>query len=92
MKVNVTESVQRSIRTLSSQDRQKIFAWIDHLGNWENDSTVRKNSKHVGDKGNLYVLRATNDVRVFFLLQGDTITVVDVATKDSIITSGKISG
>jgi len=40
----------------------------------------------------VYVLRTTTDIRIFFRIDGDTITVLDVAKKAAIITSGQIAG
>jgi hypothetical protein len=45
MKVSKLRSVDAAIRTLDEDERRKVFAWLRHLENWENDEHVRKLSK-----------------------------------------------
>jgi hypothetical protein len=40
----------------------------------------------------VYVMRTTTDIRVFFRIDSDTVTVLDVAKKAAILTSGHIAG
>ena len=34
------------------------------------------------------VLKTSSDIRIFFKLEGDTITILDIAKKPAIVTSG----
>jgi hypothetical protein len=45
----------------------------------------------IGSVPGVYVLKTGTDLRIFFKIQGDTITVIDVAKKHSIIASGHIA-
>jgi hypothetical protein len=89
--MNVVQSppVQIAIRTLSEEDRRRIWAWFDHLRNWENDSFVREHSEKLPSSTNVYVLKTTNDVRIFFRLEDDQIEILDIATKATIMSSGR---
>jgi hypothetical protein len=39
----------------------------------------------------VYVLLTTTGVRIFFRIDGDTVTVLDVAKREAILTSGRVS-
>jgi mRNA-degrading endonuclease RelE of RelBE toxin-antitoxin system len=88
MKVLSLQPVKIALRTLSDKDRRQVFAWFDHLKNWKNDETVRNNSHLLADSDDVYVLKTTSDVRIFFKLQEDQITVLDIAMKSTIVNSG----
>jgi hypothetical protein len=53
---------------------------------------VRKNSQPLNELPGVYVMRTTTDIRIFFRIDGDTVTVLDVAKKAAILTSGHASG
>jgi mRNA-degrading endonuclease RelE of RelBE toxin-antitoxin system len=80
MKVSQQQSVTAAIRTLDDEDRRRVFAWLRHLENWENDAHVRKLSKPTRDEG-IYALTTTDDLRIFFKLDlsAKEITVLDIA-------------
>ncbi|HVA47120.1 MAG TPA: hypothetical protein VNH11_12200 [Pirellulales bacterium] len=88
MNVAVTNAAKIAVTGLPDEDRRRVHAWFDHLRNWRTDPEVRKNSKPVfpDDEHGVYVLRTTSDVRIFFTVDEDQITVVDVARKDSLRT------
>lgn len=88
MNVAVTNAAKIAVTTLPDDERRRVHAWFDHLRNWATDPEVRKNSRPVlpDDKHSVYVLRTTSDVRIFFTVDEDQITVVDVARKDSLRT------
>jgi len=92
MKVNVTESVQIALRNLSDDDRRKVWAWISNLEKWETDPYVQQHSKQLNAGENVYMLLTSTDVRIFFTLEKDSITVEDVAKRATIIGSGQNSG
>jgi hypothetical protein len=80
MRVKKIPSVDAAIRTLSIEDRQKVFALLTHFENWENDEYIRNISKATPDK-NISVLNTTDDIRIFFKLDqvAKEITIVDIA-------------
>jgi mRNA-degrading endonuclease RelE of RelBE toxin-antitoxin system len=92
--VNVvtTAPVEIALRTLGNEDRKRVIAWIDHLKNWEGDPFVRTHSYQLKPSDNTYVLHTSTDIRIFFTLEANTITVLDVAKRPGILTSGSIAG
>ena len=54
MKVIQTPPVETALRTLGDADRRRIWAWLDHLKNWENDSLVRQKAQRLADGDNVY--------------------------------------
>ena len=89
MRVVKTSSVNAAIRTLSEDDRQKVFSWVDHLKNWENDEHVRQMSKPMVYQ-NTYVLNTSDDIRLFFTLDSteNEIVIVDIAKPSRFETAG----
>jgi len=89
MKVLVPSSVTTAIRTLSAEESQKVFSWLDHLKNWENDEHLQSISKPMIYK-NTYVLNTSDDIRIFFTLESKkkTITIVDIAKPSRFETAG----
>jgi mRNA-degrading endonuclease RelE of RelBE toxin-antitoxin system len=92
MKVNVTEPAEIVLRNLSDDDRRRVWAWINNLERWETDPFIQEQSKKLDAGGNDYMLVTNTDLRIFFTLEKESITVLDVAKKATIISSGKISG
>lgn len=80
MNVRTEPAVNAAIRTLDEGERQKVFAWLDHLKNWEGDAHVRKLSRPTAQEG-VYVLNTSDDLRLFFELDlsAGEITVIDLA-------------
>jgi hypothetical protein len=80
MKVIKLRSVDAAIRTLDESERGKVFAWLHHLENWENDEHVRKMSKRTSHD-DVYVLNTSDDLRIFFKLDGPNqeISIIDIA-------------
>jgi hypothetical protein len=91
MNVIVSEPAQIVLRNASEDERRRVWAWIDHLKRWETDAFARNHSKKL-DSDDTYMLLTTSDVRIFFTLVGETITVLDVAKKDTIVRFGQTSG
>jgi hypothetical protein len=90
MKIEITAPVEIALRTLGQDDRWQLLAWFDHLKNWEGDEFVRTHSHKLSSPKNTYVLQTSTDIRIFFTIEGDTITVLDVAKRPAILTSGHI--
>jgi mRNA-degrading endonuclease RelE of RelBE toxin-antitoxin system len=91
MKLTVTTStVDIALRTMDDDDRQRVHAWFDHLRNWDGDEFVRKQSHSLEGVPGVYVLKTSGDIRIFFRIDGETITILDVAKKSAIIASGSV--
>jgi mRNA-degrading endonuclease RelE of RelBE toxin-antitoxin system len=95
MELVVSERVRTLLRTLRGEDRTRVEAWFDHLKHWEDDQFVRANSVSLTVNGEaIRMFRTSTDVRIFFTMneQDHTITVLDIANKETIIGSGNIAG
>jgi mRNA-degrading endonuclease RelE of RelBE toxin-antitoxin system len=84
-------SVDVALRTLDDDNRRRVHAWFEHLANWDEDAFVRRHSHLLDSVPGVYVLKTSTDLRLFFTIQPDTVTILDIATKRSILTSGHIS-
>jgi hypothetical protein len=93
MKLIIAEPVRIALNTLSNGDRQRVQAWLDRLRNWENDQFVQSQSVSLDLGGReVRMLRTSTDLRIFYTIDQDTITVLDVARKETILSSGNITG
>jgi hypothetical protein len=92
MNVNVAEPAQIVLRNLSDDGRRRVWAWIDNLKRWDTDSLVRQHAKKLHGDGNVSMLFAGPEVRIFFELGEETITVLDVAKRTTISSSGQSTG
>ena len=92
MKVVETPPVEIAIRTLSDEDRRRVWALFDHLKNWENDAHVRQSSERLASASDVYLLKTSNDIRIFFTLKDDRIEILDIATRAGIMSSAHSSG
>jgi hypothetical protein len=86
-KVVTTPAVDLSLRTLGPEDVRQVHAWFEHLSRWDEDSFVRENSHVLAGVPDVLVLRTNSDIRIFFSMEAETITVLDVAKKQSILTA-----
>jgi hypothetical protein len=87
-KVVLTAPVEVALRTLDADNRRKVFSWFSHLENWDGDEFVRSHSHRLDSVPDVYVLKTSSELRIFFKIHGDTVTVLDIAKKQSILTSG----
>ena len=84
-----TPPVDVALRTLDNENRRRVDAWFGHLANWDGDEFVRSHSHILDSLPGLYVLKTNSDLRIFFTIQENTVTVIDIATKQTIETSGQ---
>ena len=87
-KVVTTPPVDIELRALDADGVRKVHAWFDHLRNWDGDEFVRTHSHSLEDIPGVYVLKTSTDIRIFFRIDGNAITVLDIAKKPAIISSG----
>ena len=80
MNVQKVQSVDAAIRTLSEDERRKVFSWFRQLENWENDEFTREHSKQTPYK-DVRVLNTSDDINIFFRLDPgkNEITILDIA-------------
>ncbi|MBI1916418.1 MAG: hypothetical protein HYS12_17045 [Planctomycetes bacterium] len=94
MQVMLSERVKTALNTLSRDDRERVHTWFDYLRNWEEDAFVRSQSVMLNVQGqSMYMFRTSTEVRIFYTvdLQSKTVTVIDLATKDTILSFGGVS-
>jgi hypothetical protein len=91
-KVVTTRDVDVALRTLDEANRRTVHSWFGRLANWDNDEFVRRHSHPLESFPDVYVLQTSTDFRIFFKMDGATVTILDIATKRSILLSGSISG
>ena len=94
MQVVLSERVRTALTTLSRDDREKAHTWFGYLHNWEDDPFVRSRSVPLNVQGqSVYMFRTSTEVRIFYTvdLSSKTVHVIDIATKDTILSSGSLS-
>jgi hypothetical protein len=91
-KVVLAPAVEIAMRTLDPDGVRRVRDWFSYLERWDTDEAVRRNSEPLQQIPGVYVMRTTTDFRIFFQVDGDTVTVLDIAKKAAILTSGHISG
>jgi hypothetical protein len=92
MKVVLAPDVEIAMRMLDPDGARRVRAWFSYLERWDTDEVVRKNSEPLPEMPGVYVMRTTTDLRIFFRIDGDTVTVLDVAKKAALLTSGHVAG
>jgi hypothetical protein len=87
-KVVTIPAVDFAMRTLHADDVRKVRALFERLGNCEADEFIRTHSYPLEEVGDTYVLQTTNDIRIFFKVDAQKVTIVDIAKKPAILTTG----
>jgi hypothetical protein len=91
-KIVLGPAVEIAMRMLDPDGARRVQAWFSYLERWDTDEAVRRNSEQLPEMPGVYVMRTTTDIRIFFRIDGDTVTVLDVAKKSALLTSGHIAG
>ena len=94
MQVVLSERVKTALATLSRDDRERVHTWFGYLQDWEEDAFVRSQSVALDVQGQpVFMFRTSTDMRIFYTVdpQSKTISVIDLATKDTILSSGSVS-
>ena len=92
MKVILTAPVEIALQTLGPHDRDLALSWIRRLEDWHTDAALRARSYKLSPSEGTYVVHTNTDIRIFFALEPDTITVLDVAKRTGILTFGTLAG
>jgi hypothetical protein len=93
MNLVLSHAAEIALRTLGDEDRRKVHAWFDYLKNWDNDQFVRSKSRKLELPGSdeVYVLKTTTDLHLFFILHPNHIEIIDIARSDSLQTVSQAS-
>lgn len=87
----LTAPVDIALRTMDDGEARTVRAWFDKLRHWDTDQDVRSHAHRLtGFQKPVYLLKADKDFRIFFEIDGDTVTILDVAKKATIYTSGHV--
>src|SRR5438445_3932147 len=89
-KVVISPGVEIAMLSLAPDGVRRLHSWFEHLQRWDEDEVVRKNSVPLESVPGVYVMRTTTDIRIFFRINGDTVTVLDVAKTPAILASGGV--
>ena len=89
-KIVTTLGVDIALRTLDAPEVQKVQAWFARLRNWDKDAYVRRHSHRLEDDPAIYLLTPRSEIRIFFQIDGDTITILDVTKESVILASNRI--
>ncbi len=89
-KTVTTPAVDIALRSLDTDDVRRVNAWFEHLRHWDDDAYVRSHSHQLEGVPAVYLLKTPTVLRIFYRIDGDTITILDVAKKSAIFTSGQI--
>ena len=90
--LRTTSSVDFAIHTLGPDEGRRIRASVDSLRNWDTDANLRRISTPLVELPGKYIMCTNTDMRIFFRIDGDTITILDVAGKSAILATGHTSG
>lgn len=85
-KIVLTQSVAIALRTMKPGLRRIVWLWIQSLKHWDTSVSLRLDSVELEQPG-VFMLRKSNDYRIFFTVQGNTVTVLDVAKKAALLAS-----
>jgi hypothetical protein len=88
-KIVTTPPVDIALDSLDEASVRRVNAWFDRLRNWDKDSFVRGRSHSLEEIPGVYVLFTSTDLRIFFKIDGDTITIVDIAKQSTILASAR---
>ena len=92
MKVVLAPDAEIAMRMLDPDGARRVQAWFSYLERWDTDEVVRRNSPQLPEMPGVYVMLTTTDISIFFRVDGDTVTVLDVAKKAALLTSGHVAG
>jgi len=95
MKVELSERVKTALKALAHDDRERIRTWFDYLARWGEDPFVKDHSVQLDVQGQaVYLFQTSTDVRIFYKVdkERETVYVLDVTKKDTILSSGSASG
>jgi hypothetical protein len=88
-KVVTTRDVDIALRTLEDDNRRRMQTWFGQLANWDRDEWVRTHSHSLDSIPGVYVLQTNTDFRIFFKMQGNTITVINIGSRQAILAFGR---
>jgi hypothetical protein len=90
-KLIISPRVDISMASLDPEGAKRLLGWFDDLRRWDEDEAVRKNSVLLDSIPGVFVMRTSTDIRIFFRIDGDTVTVLNAATTAAIFASAGIS-
>ncbi len=84
MKAVRTSAADIALRSLTEDDRRRVIALLQQLDHWEVDAGLRRLARALPTSPNVFVLKTTTDLLIFFQVEDDRIEVLDIAARASI--------
>jgi hypothetical protein len=91
-KIVTTPVVDIEMRTLDDNNRRRVHAWFKRLANWDRDALVRSHSHRLESMPDVYLLKTRTLLWIFFKMDGNTVTIIDIANKNAVLAFGNGSG
>ena len=85
MNVILTQPVEIALPTLPQDDRRNVLDWIERLKNWEDDEFVRRRAHKLNPVENIYVMNAGGELRIFFKVESQKLSILDIARRDTVL-------
>ncbi len=74
----ISPSVEISLSALKPDEVRKVHSWFDYLCHWDEAAEVRENATPLEEFPGVYYYRTPSDLRIFFRIDGETVTIVNV--------------
>ena len=91
-KLITTISADIAMGAFDAEGERRVRAWFDRLENWDADEAVRKMSVPLETFPGVYVLRPPTDLRIFFRIDDDTVTILEITNKSVLLEFGRMVG
>lgn len=79
MNVTLTQPAEIALDSLSSEERRRVHSWLGYFERWDEDPFVREKSKKLPEEDDVYYFNTSDDIAIFFRLDGDSISILDLA-------------
>jgi mRNA-degrading endonuclease RelE of RelBE toxin-antitoxin system len=83
MEIVLTDSAKIAFRTLSAREQDRVQGLLAALKNWDHDPHIQKVSQPLIYK-DVYVLKATDGMRIFYNKGAEQILILDIAKKKTV--------
>ncbi len=84
MNVTISDIAQIPLISMNDEDRRRATAWFDYLRKWGKDDFLAANARKLPNRENVYLLDTLSDLMIFFSVEGDEISILDVARRETL--------
>jgi hypothetical protein len=89
--VITSPTVEIALNSLRPEEVDQVQRWFDSLRRWDEDGEAKGLTVPLESIPDVYLMRTPGDLRVFFRIDGDTVTVVDVTRTRTILATAGVS-